>query len=62
MLAFANVVHLFTHEFAGLSRWRLAFAGILLRALQSLFFGHRQSSKKCHMYYTGEMHCPVKKM
>src|SRR3972149_1336586 len=36
VLAFANVVHLFTHELAGFCRWRLALALVAAGPLQGV--------------------------
>jgi hypothetical protein len=40
MLAFANVMHLFPHEFSGLRGWRFAFTRIFPCPFQSLLFRH----------------------
>jgi hypothetical protein len=40
MFAFANVVHLFAHEFSGLSRRRFALPPVAPGPFESLFFWH----------------------
>jgi hypothetical protein len=40
MFSFANVVHLFTHEFAGLRARRFPFFFVLMRSLDNFFFRH----------------------
>src|ERR1043166_6471319 len=40
VLALPDVVHFLPHELACLRRWRLAFAGVLMRASQRLLFRH----------------------
>jgi hypothetical protein len=41
MLAFANVMHLFADEFAGLRAGRFAFALVFVRSLNGFFLWHR---------------------
>jgi hypothetical protein len=41
MFAFTDVVHLFAHEFTGLSRWRFALALVAPGPLDSFSFGHK---------------------
>jgi len=40
VLSFANVIHLFAHELAGLRARRFAFARVLARAFDCAFFRH----------------------
>jgi hypothetical protein len=40
MLAFADVVHLLTHELANLCAWSLAFPLIFAGPFESFLFGH----------------------
>jgi hypothetical protein len=40
VLAFADVVELLTHEFAGLRRWRLAFTLVTSGSFERRFFWH----------------------
>ena len=41
MFSLANVFHFLAHEFAGLSRWRFALAGIATCSLNCFFFWHK---------------------
>lgn len=50
MLAFANVVHLLTYEFARLSRRRFPFASVLSCSLDCLLFWHVSSRCGCCGY------------
>ena len=40
MFAFSDVLNLFAHELAGLSRRGFTFSRILVSALNGTFFGH----------------------
>jgi len=40
MLAFANMMNFFAHEFAGLSGWRLAFTSIFPCSINRSLLGH----------------------
>ena len=46
VLAFAHVMHLLAHEFAGLRRGRLAFTLVALGALECFSFGHTYLHEK----------------
>jgi hypothetical protein len=41
MFAFADVMHLLAHEFAGLGAGRLAFTRVLTRTVDGLSFRHK---------------------
>jgi hypothetical protein len=41
MFAFADVMHLLAHEFAGLGAGRLAFTRVLTRTFDGLSFRHK---------------------
>jgi hypothetical protein len=43
MFAFADVMHLLAHEFAGLGARRLAFTRVLTRTFDGLSFRHKTS-------------------
>jgi hypothetical protein len=43
MFAFADVMHLLAHEFAGLGAGRLAFTRVLTRTFDGLSFRHKTS-------------------